>query len=163
MGFGSNPSVLRGGGRVGGGTSKLARQTRRGKQRVAGDREIIEIINLIGGKLAKKAMRKSLRKATKDIVLAEAINRVPFDTGQLEESLTVRAMKRSRSGFGYEVRVRKGSPAEEYAQVLEFGTKRVRAQPFLRVSGYSNEPRVLDLVLQDIRQVMKELPVSPIR
>ena len=134
-------------------------QSRRRARRAAvqGDQEIIDIINQIGPNVGKKAMRKSLRRGAKEVVMPTAKAMAPRDTGQLEKSLTVRAQKRSRSKFGYDVVVRPTSPAAKYAFALEFGTKYVAADPFLRPAGYSNRQKVFDFAIWDVKKVLKEM------
>lgn len=151
MGFGSNPlsaAQIR---------KRPPKPSLAGAHVVTGDQEIIEIIGLLEPKLGKKAMRKSLRAAAKTIILPEAKIRVPVDTGELEESLTVRAMSRSRTRYGYEVVTRPTSDAAEYAMVVEFGTKHTPAAKYLRDSGYGNERRVVDFAIRDVKEVIKEM------
>jgi len=158
MGFGSNPltaRLRRGGSTVG--------SRKKASAILYGDREIMEILEMLEPSVGKKAMRKTLRKATKDIVLPDARNRAPHDTGELEKSLTVRAMERSRLKYGYEVVSRPGSESASYAARVELGTKHRESDPFLRAALYTNHKAVQEAMIFGIKEAIRELPVSPIK
>lgn len=149
MSFGSNP--------LSAATIAKAKAGGKGKITATGDQEIIDMITSLEPKFGKKAMRKTLRNATKEIILPESKRLVPEDTGALKKSLTVRAMKRSRSRFGYEVVTRPSSPAAKYAASVEFGTKHKEATSFLRRAAYGNERRVFDHAVDTVAEVISEL------
>ena len=127
---------------------------------VRGGREIMAILSGVETRVARKQMRSALKDAAKKIILPEAENRAPYDTGELASSGKVLAMKRSRSRFGYDVHF---SRDVQQAVEQEFGNKRHRPDPFLRAAGYGNENRIRDMVVADLRKSIAELPVSPIR
>lgn len=126
---------------------------------VTGDLELDAKLSTLEKKVQKKVAKKSMRKAAKEIILPEAKNRVPVDSGALEESLVVRSLKRSRSRIGVEVRTKEGffKGDEFYGGFIEFGTATQKAQPFLRPAGYGNEPRIRELIIQDIKQALREM------
>ena len=124
---------------------------------VTGDREIDEMLGGLEKNVQRQIARVELRKVAKEIILPEAQNRVPVDTGQLESVLKVRAIKRSRTNFGVEVSTAEGlfQGEEYYGGFIEFGTKHMDEQPFLRPAGYGNEPRIRKKVIQGIRTALK--------
>lgn len=132
---------------------------------VEGAREIDAILSQVEPRIAKKLYSGALKRAAQNIILPEAKDRVPVDSGDLEDSLVARAMKRSRTRFGWEVRTREGffKGEQYYGGFQEFGTKTMRAQPFLRPAGYGNEQRIRREVIDDIKKSLRELPVSPVR
>jgi hypothetical protein len=75
---------------------------------VTGDKELDKLLRGLPLKVQKKVSRQATRKAAKDIVLPDAKSRVPVDTGDLEESLIVKAIKRNRTKFGHQVQTKDG-------------------------------------------------------
>lgn len=146
---------------------------------ITGDKELDALLAGLEPKLQKKLSRQATRKAAKDIVLPAAKAAVPFDTGELEESLVVRAMKRSRNRIGNIVTTKEGlwRGDQFYGAMLEFGTKeRVqkttgravgRIEPrrfaFLRPAVYDNEARIRQLYVNDLKELCNEakLPKVP--
>ena len=96
-------------------------------------------------RLQKKLTRKATRKSARDIVLPDAKAMAPRDEGDLEKSLTVRSVPRSRKQFGHRVQTRDGffQGDEYYAGFQEFGwDDKPEGDPFLRPALYSNEGRI---------------------
>lgn len=131
---------------------------------VTGFKEIDAKLQKLEYRVQRKLTRQSLRKAAKEIILPEARARAPHDTGKLESEIRVRAAKRSRSGFGYVVgfdpkRINREEAIYFNAQEFGFKTKgggRVEGQRYLRAAGYGNEQRVERLVIDDLREVIRE-------
>lgn len=126
---------------------------------VTGHKELDKTIASLEAKVQKKVARSAMRKATKSIIMPAAKSKVPVASGALRKAIKVRAIKRSRSRIGVEVVAGDGffKGDQYYSGMVEFGTKKQRAQPFLRPAGYENEPRVRRLIEDDIRQALKEL------
>lgn len=138
---------------------------------VTGDEALDKLLATLTPKLQKKLSRQATRKSAKDIVLPEARNRVPVDTGDLDDSLTVRAVKRSRNKIGHMVATKDGffKGDQFYGGMIEFGTKE-RAhksgksvgsiQPhkfaFLRPAIYDNEARIKSMYVSDVRELIAE-------
>jgi HK97 gp10 family phage protein len=138
---------------------------------VTGDEALDKLLAGLPAKLQKKLSRQATRKSAKDIVLPEAKARVPVDTGDLEDSLTVRAIPRSSSRIGHMVATRDGffKGDQFYGAMLEFGTKERQQksgkqvgaiQPhkfaFLRPAIYDNEARIKELYVSDVRELINE-------
>lgn len=90
---------------------------------------------LAGDKITKKYLRAALRKVAKPMArLAKQL--APVDSGALEESIRVKAIRRTRTGIG--VRVTTSASDNEYsgetfyAPMQEFGTAKMAASPYLR-------------------------------
>jgi len=146
-----------------------------GKVIVTGDKAIDAALRSMPLKLQKKISRKATRKAAKDIVLIDALAKVPEDTGQLASSLVVRAAKGRNGKFGHRVETAKGFYGSGEGEdqfpgaFLEFGTKeRVhksgkkvgRLQPgkfaYMRTSIYDNQDKIIDLYLGAMREFISE-------
>lgn len=140
---------------------------------ITGDKELDRLLKGLPLKVQKKVSRSATRKAAKDIVLPDAKSRVPVDTGDLEESLSVRAIKRSRTKFGHEVRTKDGfySGDQFYGAFIEFGTKERkhksgkqvgRIDPaknfaYLRPAVYDNDARIRALYVTAMKELIAEL------
>lgn len=85
----------------------------------------------IDAKLGKKFVRQGVRRALKPVQLA-AKQFAPDDTGALERSIKIRALKRSRRRFGARVSS-DGSRIEGqyYGGFQEWGTRYVTGQLFM--------------------------------
>lgn len=128
------------------------------KNVVTGDREVDKKLHELEPKLQKKFARQATRRAVREVVLPEALARVPVDTGQLESSLTARATKRSREFVGAQVVTREGFFSGEtyYGGMVEFGTKNMEADPYLRPALYGNESRIREFFIRDIKELIRE-------
>ena len=73
-------------------------------------------------KVAKKAVRRASREALRPVHRAAQRN-APFETGLLEQSIKVRAIKRTRKAIGSQVTTREGFFQGEtfYGAFQEFG------------------------------------------
>lgn len=117
------------------------------------DRQLRAIAAEDGPKSINKEMRRATRDAMKQIVLPKVKSGVPFETGQLESEITVKAIKRSRSKLGTAVGFKndlfKGDTF--YAGFLEFGFQHHRGvdvpgDSFLRRPLYQSEGRVKSFI-----------------
>jgi len=138
---------------------------------VTGDKALDALLAGLPAKLQKKLSRQATRKAAKDIVLPEAKAIVPEDTGDLADSLVVRAIKRSRGKIGHMVTTKEGfyKGDQFYGAFLEFGTKERQhksgkqvgaIQPhkfaYLRPAIYDNEERIKAEYVMDVRELINE-------
>ena len=101
------------------------------------DKEITEEIE-------KRAMDR-LEKAGK-IIAAEAKRRVPVKSGKLRQSIRVRRLKGDPK---QDVRVYAGNRIKGgafYAHMVERGTKKMTARPFLRPALYGSRNMILTLM-----------------
>lgn len=139
---------------------------------VTGDKVLDRVLRNLPVAAQKKLSRKATRKAAKEIVLPEAKNRVAVDTGELEESLAVRAIRRSRTRFGHQVGTKEGHYKGDqfYGAFIEFGTKerqhksgkRVgRIDPaknfaYLRPAVYDNRARITAMYVAAMKELINE-------
>lgn len=138
---------------------------------ITGDKELNSKLAGLPLKLQKKLARQATRKSAKNIVLPAAKANAPVDTGLLEESLTVRALKGGRGRVGAIVTTREGmfQGDQFYGGMMEFGTKERqhksgksvgRIQPngfaFLRPALYDNADRVRGEFVTDVKQLISE-------
>lgn len=106
-----------------------------------------------GAKGINAAMRTALREAVKTIVLPVVLELIPYDTGNLEENIKVRAIKRARGKIGYTVGFEDPLFVGDtfYGGFIEFGFDGrggvyVEADSFLRRALYPNADIVIDYV-----------------
>ena len=138
---------------------------------ITGDKALDRKLAGLPDKLAKKLSKQATRKAAKEIVLPRAKADAPVDTGELEDSLTVRAVKRSRRRIGHMVTTRDGmfQGDQFYGGFVEWGTHERqtksgkstgRIQPnefmFLRSALYDNEVRIKAEYVKDVNQLIDE-------
>lgn len=150
------------------------------KMVITGDKELDKALQKIAGrhetaKHVNKFMRKATREAVKQIVLPKVKARVPVETGELEASLTVRALKRSRTRMGSGVTKKDNSPQEFrnplfsgdtfYGGFLEFGF-RTRDGGFyppdqwLRIPLYTSEAEVKAKVTSELKAWIRSAGVK---
>lgn len=118
-----------------------------GVELIVGISGVMETIKSLKGfhpTLQKKLVRKAIRKAAKP-VLEAAKARAAVDSGAMEESLKLRAAKRSRKSGVVGMSVLTGTRAElgiapddryYYPSVVEYGSakRNIPMQPFLRTA-----------------------------
>jgi HK97 gp10 family phage protein len=92
----------------------------------------------LGPKIARKHGRKAVRAGAKP-VLDEARRRVAVDTGALKKSLRIVSAKPRGSTVGAQVR-----SLAPHAHLVEFGTVKMAAQPFLRPALDARAQEALD-------------------
>lgn len=119
--------------------------------RVFGDKELQRKLKALPLILQKKILRSAMRAGGK-IVLDSAKQRVPVDTGALQASLKLRAMKRSKNVLGVQILTGKGFfvGKQFYGAFLELGTHKLPARPYLRPALEENRTSVLGLMQQEI-------------
>jgi HK97 gp10 family phage protein len=105
------------------------------------EEDISKRLKELGPRVARKHGQKAVREGLKP-VLAEARRQVPVDTGALKRSLRIVNLKR-RFGGVVAAQVRSLAP---HAHLIEFGTVKMAAQPFLRPALDSGAQRVFDVL-----------------
>lgn len=111
----------------------MARKAGGGKSiTITGLRGVNRALKALPPAVAKKVIRQSVRQALKpvrDAVKQEA----PVDTGVLIKAIKVRAGKRKKDRISMAVRIGKGDFVGDqyYAAFQEFGTKKIKANPFM--------------------------------
>ena len=138
---------------------------------VTGDKELDALLRGMPLAMQKKLSRGATRRSAKEIVLPAARAAVAVDSGELEESLKVRALARSRTRFGHIVTTGDGLGTGDtyYGASLELGTKE-RTQKttgrttgaitphkfaFLRPAVYDNADRIRAEYVKDVLEVCR--------
>lgn len=126
-----------------------------GEIEVQGISELLRKLVAVGGaKFAKKALRSAIRKGGKPM-LAAIKARAPVDSGDLEESLKLKAIKRTRTGVGVTI----GTSAynslfqgeQFYGAFQEFGTAKLPPNPFMRPGFDETKEQSVQFVGESLR------------
>lgn len=121
---------------------------------VTGWKELDAAFAQLPVKIQGKALRGALRAGAQRIQ-AKAIENIvaspSIDTGKLASGLKVRSARRSRWRVGMEI-ITKGAA---HANLVEYGTKRMPAEPFLRPAGYDNKEYIAAMLIDDIAAAAK--------
>jgi HK97 gp10 family phage protein len=134
---------------------------------VTGVKQIDRSLNALGPKVANKIATRSLRKIGK-LVKSKAQRNLEaspsIDTGALKRGIRVRAKKRTKDTQGVQIettaqeRFSYGGSAYAFGGMpLEFGTKHMPAEPFLRPAIYDYEDLIRGLVIHDIALTINEI------
>lgn len=118
---------------------------------ITGDKELDALFRAFPSKVRRRLLRGALAKAAA-VVLAEAKLLVPVRTGLLKRSLKVGAGRPRRYLVTRGVQTQGGLFRGKtfYGGMQEFGTKRMRAHPFLRPALDSQRVRVVELFRQEM-------------
>ena len=127
-----------------------------------GDKAIRNALLLLGPKVGKKVVNKAIRNGLKPI-LADARKRIrggEYATGFSASRIKVRASSRRRTGvIALDIRVGEKDYVGKtfYAAMVEYGTAKMEARPFMRPAFEANKDKVIKLVLSEIKAgVMRE-------
>lgn len=101
---------------------------------LTGDKHLDAQLKRLEANANRKIVRQATRDAAKTILLPMVKQYAPIDTGQLEQSLVVRAVTKRRTMIGHKVTTREGwfRGDEFYGAFQEFGTKHMPAKHFVR-------------------------------
>lgn len=97
----------------------------------------------IAAEMPKKTSQ-IVRKAAFDIE-AQAKNRVPVDTGALKNSISTEFENNGLTGII--------APHMEYATYVEFGTKRISAQPYMTPAAEAVAPAFVAAMKQMLQEL----------
>lgn len=133
--------------------------------RIDGLKDTLRALDDLGGKLRGRVLRKALQASQKPLVQA-ARARVPVRTRTLRKSLGAK-VKIYREGHGVavtgprvsivgEYRGRKVRPAK-YAHLVEHGTVRAAAHPFLEPASQSSQGAMLTAMTRVIQGELARL------
>jgi len=100
---------------------------------VIGMDKLLHSLKVFPERVQKNVLSGAVRAGTKPI-LTEAKIRVPKDTGNLKKSLgVIKRRSRDKTKLRFSITPRKGGKNDGfYAHMIEFGTSRQQAQPFMR-------------------------------
>jgi len=120
-----------------------------------GFRELEQALLELPKAVAKSALRQALKKAGQPVV-ADAQRKVPVLTGELLGSLDIRSTlsKRQRRGRAkagdVEMFIGPSWPKGAHGHLVEFGTSKMAARPFLRPAWDANKERVLAAIGKEL-------------
>jgi len=129
------------------------------KIEITGADDIIKALDELGSKVEKKILRQAMRKGLKPL-LDEAKSRAPVDTGNLRDSLVIRAAKsRKRGTIALEVRPneRKFDGEHYYPAQVEYGTSDTEPNPFMAEAFSSAGETAKDVALDEIKRGIHEI------
>lgn len=112
--------------------------------RLVGDKKLTAALKALPLKFQKKVVRKALRDAAK-IVLPVVRANTPIDTGNLKNSIRVKALKFSRRSGKFGVGVQTGIGfyigKQFYGAFQELGTRKMRGRRFMRDAADTTRTR----------------------
>lgn len=139
--------------------------------KVEGLRQIADALNKLDKKVSTKIARKAARAGAL-LIRDEAKRRVPVDTGLLKQNIVVKKFRdrgegNVRYGIGLisskavyrdnKVNRRKGRVGQSYyrdktfyGHMVEFGTIKMKAKPFLRPAFETQKEKAVDVVKQTL-------------
>lgn len=127
-----------------------------------GEPELQRKLDALDRKVQRKVVRKAIREGAKP-VLAAAKAKVPVDTGALKAGLKLRALKRSRTGFGVYIRTPTRAeldiPDDDesyYPAVVEYGAEFSPPQPYMRPAMDENRDRATAKITEVLRTGINE-------
>jgi HK97 gp10 family phage protein len=114
---------------------------------------------LAGDKIAKKVLLSAIRKAAKPMVAA-AKAFAPVDSGLLEESIKLKAIRRTRTGFGVRISTSNSDFDSQgstfYGPMQEFGTAKMAPNPYLRPAFDTTKDQSVQIVTADMQAAIAE-------
>lgn len=126
--------------------------------KVLGVRRIDKALADLEPKIQKKILRDGLKAGAK-IVADEAKLKVPVDSGDLKKSIKVRAGKRAGRGkIRRTVVTGKGffKGQEFYGGFVEFGTRKMRARPFMRPAYEAKKKQAKNASIDEINRLVQQ-------
>lgn len=127
-----------------------------------GFEEIEKLLKKLPDKPAEKALRAGVRSGG-NIIKKAAQQRVPIDSGTLEKSIFVKTQTKNFRQTGVmqvAIATQSGRTARHdayYAHMVEFGTSKMGARPFMRPALEENTQKVINKAGQIIlKRIEKE-------
>lgn len=123
-------------------------------------REVRKALADLPARISKNVIRRAMY-AGAVVIRDDARTRAPVETGALRSSIVAKASTTKEGEIYGSVGVdrktfsrgkRKGRKPRRYAHLVEFGTVKSKAQPFLRPAMDTNIDRVLDVIAEAMRK-----------
>ncbi len=146
--------------------------------RVEGLQELSQRISALNKTVANRVVRKAATAGAR-LIRDEAKSRVPVDTGLLKRNIVVKKFRDQgpgnvRYGIGLvsskavysnnKTNRRKGRVGQSYYQdkafyghMVEFGTRKMKARPFLRPAFESQKEKAVDIVKNTLKEELDKL------
>lgn len=124
---------------------------------IVGVKELERALAQLPKSVSKGVLRSALKTAGQPVVAAAKAN-CPRDRGDLAESITIRSTlsrrqrrrRRVRQRFAAEMFIGPSWPQGAHGHLVEFGTSKMPARPFLRPAWDANKRRALDTIGKEI-------------
>lgn len=140
---------------------------------VSGLRELGQKMHGLGDKVAKQLARRATGKAAnviKKAAIQKVVTNPSIETGSLRDAIIAKKLGKSESrdtsAHIVAVRIRgsrrksKGKARKQatapYAPLVEFGTVKMQAEPFMRPAFDNNKQRALDVMVDTLRTGIAE-------
>jgi HK97 gp10 family phage protein len=136
--------------------------------KIEGLESLQKAFSLLPQRVAVKAASKAVR-AGANVILKAARMKVPVDTGNLKKSIAVKVLNKRRDAMqvaaiiGPRVVNRRSKAKHDgfYGFFVEYGTKKVRSQPFMRPAYDENkvaaQQAIMDIVGEAIEREAQAL------
>lgn len=119
---------------------------------IHGSKEMEDLFKKLPEKFQRKILRRALMLGALQ-VRERARQLVPVDSGDLKRSIKARKPKGTKRG---EIRREVGA-TEYYAHFVESGTKKIKAQPFLKPALDETTPKIVDRIGDAMVDFLKSL------
>ena len=131
---------------------------------VKGFKAVIKTFNVLDDNLQRKVLRQALRSGAKIIQKAAKAKSPVGITGNNKKFIKIKSLKRSRVTVGVAVvtgtREQLGIPRDEfgyYPMVLEYGSKHVKKQPFMKPALEQNREKVIKEIAKKIEAGIEKI------
>lgn len=106
------------------------------------------------GKAGVRVENKALKKAG-ELIVEEAKNDVNVKTGKLKEGLKVSGVRKKNGNKFVLAGIQKGDNSKIfYGKFLEFGTSKMKAQPFMGPAYESKKEEAKEVIKQELRNAL---------
>lgn len=124
---------------------------------VTGNAELDKKLDALPGLLARRVVRQALRRSA-SIVRDRAARYAPVRTGALRRSVKIKAWSRAGVDSAMIVVPRKIKDSKKvfYARMVEYGTSKTPAQPYMRPAMEASRSEMLQVFQQEIRSWLSE-------
>jgi HK97 gp10 family phage protein len=112
------------------------------KFQLKGAQQLERTLNELPKNLARNVLRGGVRAAAK-VMQTSAKQKVPVDDGDLRDGIIIKEDRLSPDSVTMQVGTRKGIG---YAHLVEFGSVKMRAQPFLRPALDENAENIFKVM-----------------
>jgi HK97 gp10 family phage protein len=113
-----------------------------------GQKELMENMKSLSEEMQVVVKREAIEEAA-NFLKEEITKRVPVRTGKLKENIITQTVEDNETAT--EVKL---GPSRDgfYGPMVEYGTKKMQAQPFMRPAFDENEERVDEIIAQNIQE-----------